>query len=166
MGVTLLVAALLSQAPSTAGAGAVVGAVEVRLPAGADEKLFDRVTTLITVRRGQTLSRRAVQRSIENLWATGRFSDVVALVEDTGGEVALTIELVPRQSVTEVYVEGRHVRPASAARVPPGSAWGRSVVPAAPRFRTGDTRRRNAVVGTERTRSSRHVIVLTCSRGA
>lgn len=106
MGVTLLVAALLCQAPNAAGAGSVVGAVEVRLPAGADEKLFDRVTTLITVRRGQTLSRRAVQRSIENLWATGRFADVVALVEEVEGQVSLTFELVPRRVVTEVYVEG------------------------------------------------------------
>ena len=127
MGVTLFVLALLSQVPSTAGAGPVITTVEVRLPVGADEKLFDRVTSLITVRRGQMLSRRSVQRSIENLWATGRFSDVLAEVEEADGHVALTFELVPRDLVSEVYAEGHEalsqVEVLAAAKLEPGSEY-------------------------------------------
>ena len=60
MGVTLILVALLAQAPATE-APTITG-VEVRLPAGADRKLLERVPQLVTVRKGQALSRRAVSK--------------------------------------------------------------------------------------------------------
>lgn len=138
MGVTLFVAALLSQAGPPAGPSSVISAVEVRLPSGADEKLLDKVTTLITVRRGQTLSRRSVQRSIENLWATRRFSDVTVEVEEAQGRAELVFELVPRLVVAELYTEGRvalsQAEVLAAAKLEAGSEyWPEGVLAAAER---------------------------------
>jgi outer membrane protein assembly factor BamA len=111
MGVTtLLLAALLSQTLPQAEPTPTITAVEVRLPAGdgADAKLLARVPGLVSVRRGQPLSRRAVQRSIENLFATGHFADLIVEATEGPEGVALTFELVPRRSVVEAYVEGNH----------------------------------------------------------
>jgi len=109
MGIALCVAAaLLAQAPAIDGEGGAlaVSSVEVRLPAGADPKLLERVPSLVAVRQGQAFSRRAVQRTIENLYATGRYADIE--VTGTRGEAGLelVIELTPRQSVFDVYAEG------------------------------------------------------------
>jgi outer membrane protein assembly factor BamA len=105
MGVTLLVLALLTTQTPPPGAPPIAG-VEVRLPAGADPKLLERVPQLVTVRKGQLLSRRAVERSIESLFATGRFADIEVLAKDTAGGVELIFSLVPRQNIGAVYLEG------------------------------------------------------------
>lgn len=105
MGVTLFLVALLAQAPAADAAPTITG-VEVRLPAGADARLLDRVSQLVTVRRGQPLSRRGVARSIESLFATGRFADVEVLGVDGPDGVGLVFNLVPRQNVGTVFVEG------------------------------------------------------------
>lgn len=107
MGVTLaLLLALAQVAPAEPPA---ISSVEVRLPVGADKKLLERVPQLVTVRKGQPLSRRAVGRSIENLFATGRFADVVVEAEDGPGGVAITFILEPRQNIQTVFVEGARV---------------------------------------------------------
>lgn len=107
MGVTgLLLVALLTQAPA-AEAPTIVG-VEVRLPAGADRKLLERVPQLVTVRKGQALSRRAVERSIESLFATDKFADIEVQGRDVEGGVELIFILVPRQNIGAVFVEGTH----------------------------------------------------------
>ncbi len=111
----LLLATVLAQGLSP-GAGPIttsadskpeITSLELHLPAHADPKLLDKISGLITVRKGQKLSPRAVQRSIENIYATGRFSDVVvrstSLAIDT---VELIFELTPKQVVSDVYVEG------------------------------------------------------------
>jgi outer membrane protein insertion porin family len=130
MGIALGVAvALLAQAPALEAGGAppTVSAVEVHLPAGGDPKLLERVSSLVLVRQGQPLSRRAVQRTIEGLYATGRFADVEVLGERQGDAVALTIELTPRRPVVEVYVEGARALGAAevlvAARLVKGSEY-------------------------------------------
>ncbi|MBE2253646.1 MAG: BamA/TamA family outer membrane protein [Myxococcus sp.] len=102
---TLLLSVLVAQAPAFEGERPVVDRVELRLPAGVDEKLLDRITELVTVRRGQRLSRRAVRRSIEGLFESRRFADVVARVEPSDEGVAVVFELVPRQSVADVFFE-------------------------------------------------------------
>lgn len=104
---TLLLCALLAQAPAPEVERPEVVRVELRLPVGVDEKLLDRITELVTVRRGQRLSRRAVRRSIESLFESRRFSDVVARVEaDASGEgVAVVFELFPRDVVADVFFE-------------------------------------------------------------
>ena len=113
MGVMLLLTTVLAQGlspgPIALGPDAKpeITALELHLPAHADPKLLDKISGLITVRKGQKVSARAVQRSIENLYATGRFSDVVVrsvtLAIDT---VELIFELTPKQVVSDVYVEG------------------------------------------------------------
>ncbi|MDP2276394.1 MAG: POTRA domain-containing protein [Archangium sp.] len=104
MGVTLLFLALLTQTPAPE-APTIVG-VEVRLPAGADRKLLERVPQLVTVRKGQALSRRAVERSIESLFATGKFADIEVQGRDVAEGVELVFILVPRQNIGSVFVEG------------------------------------------------------------
>jgi outer membrane protein assembly factor BamA len=104
MGVTL--ALLLALAQVAPGEPPAISSVEVRLPEGADQKLLGRVPQLVTVRKGQPLSRRAVSRSIENLFATGRFADVVVEAEEGPAGVALTFILEPRQNIGNVFVEG------------------------------------------------------------
>ncbi len=109
MGVTLLLASLLAQAPLEPRPD--IASLELRLPAHADPKLLDRISGLITIRKGQPLSARAVQRSIENVYATGRFAEVVVRSEPTAtaGEVNVIFELTPKLVITEVYVDGNTV---------------------------------------------------------
>ncbi|PZR11417.1 MAG: polymerase [Archangium gephyra] len=106
MGVTLLLLALLTQTPEPDNAPATITGVEVRLPVGADRKLLERVPQLITVRKGQTLSRRAVERSIESLFATNKFADIEVLAQDGEGGVEIIFLLEPRKNVGSIFVEG------------------------------------------------------------
>lgn len=117
MGVSLLLAVLLSQTVPPAQEPPTIVGVEVRLPAGdgADAKLLARVPGLVSVRKGQQLSRRAVQRSIENLFATGHFADIIVEAQVLGEGVSLVFELVPRRTVAEVYFEGNKALTAAEA---------------------------------------------------
>ena len=103
MGVTLLLLALLAQAPAEAP---IIAGVEVRLPAGADRRLLERVPQLVTVRKGQALSSRAVARTIESLFATGKFADIEVRSREVAEGVELMFVLVPRQNIGAVFVEG------------------------------------------------------------
>jgi outer membrane protein insertion porin family len=107
MGMTALLAVLLAQ--GAADAQRTITAVEVRLPAGADPHLLDRVADLVTLRKGQPLGRRAVRGSLDNLFASGRFADVVVRVEDDGPGVSVAFELAPKQLVAAVYFEGQRL---------------------------------------------------------
>jgi outer membrane protein insertion porin family len=87
-----------------------VEAVELRLPAGADGSGFP---ALVAVQRGQPLSPRAVRRSIERLFATGRLSDVVVTSEPvpgSSGGVRVVFELKPVQKIERLEVAGAHVQ--------------------------------------------------------
>jgi outer membrane protein insertion porin family len=107
MGVIALFAAtVFAQTPPPPFEAPAIVSVEVHLPAGADPRLMERVPSLVTIRRGQTVSRRALSRTIENLYATGRFSNVTIDAEDVVGGVAVSIELVPKREISELYVEG------------------------------------------------------------
>jgi outer membrane protein insertion porin family len=106
MGMTfVLCAMLLGQSTALVPQRPAVVRVELRLPAGADEKLLDRITDLVTVRRGQRLSRRAVRRSIESLFESRRFSDVVAHIEVEEQGTAVIFQLVPKQVIADVFFE-------------------------------------------------------------
>ncbi|MFP2911887.1 POTRA domain-containing protein, partial [Pyxidicoccus sp. 3LFB2] len=69
-----------------------VVAVELHLPGGADAQ---GLAGLVSVRKGQVLSPGAVRRSVEQLWATGRFTDVVARTVEVPGGVQLVFQLTP-----------------------------------------------------------------------
>ena len=90
MGVTLLLAVLLSQSPQ---APIIVG-VELRLPTGTEEALVKETPDLVALRKGQRLSVRAVQRTIERLMGTGRFADVVVFDYDALEDVSTLDEPV------------------------------------------------------------------------
>lgn len=107
MGMIVLTLALLTQAPVREAP--LVTSVEVRLPAGADKRLLDRVSQLISVRKGQTLSRRAVERSIESLFATARFADIEVRASDVPTGVEVIFVLSPKQTINALFVEGAAV---------------------------------------------------------
>ncbi|MFY0570633.1 POTRA domain-containing protein [Archangium lansingense] len=83
-----------------------VVAVELHLPA--DEDLAGLVE-LVAVRKGQALSARAVRRSVERLWASGRFSDVVVRTVDVPEGVRVVFELTSMRKIRRIDVEGNVV---------------------------------------------------------
>ncbi|MDC0709766.1 POTRA domain-containing protein [Stigmatella sp. ncwal1] len=83
-----------------------VVAVELVLPKGSDTQ---GLAGLVEVRRGQVLSPRAVRQSVEGLWNTGRFTDVVARTVDVPGGVRLVFHLTPVQQLARLVIEGNVV---------------------------------------------------------
>lgn len=77
--------------------------VELHLPGGADTA---GLADLVAVRKGQRLSVRAVRRSVERLWATGRFTDVVVSQVDVPGGVRLVFQLSPAEMLARLTIEG------------------------------------------------------------
>ena len=95
-------------APADAPAVAepVVVAVELHLPGDADSR---GLAELVAVRQGQPLSPRAVRRSVERLWASERFSDIVVRAVDAPGGLRVVFELTPIERVARIEVEGNVV---------------------------------------------------------
>jgi outer membrane protein assembly factor BamA len=83
--------------------------VELSLPPGSDPRGLTDLFELVMIRRGQVLSPLAVRRSIEGLWNTGRFSDVVARVVEVPGGVRLMFHLTPVQRLARLVIEGNVV---------------------------------------------------------
>ncbi len=122
MGVTLVVCLMLAQAPAQ---GPSILGVELRLPPGTDPALVSQMPDLVPLRRGQHLSIRAVQRTIERLMGTGGFADVVVTAEEREGGVELVILASPSLKVGQVFSEGNKALSSSelaaAAKMPAGS---------------------------------------------
>jgi outer membrane protein insertion porin family len=82
---------------------------------------------LVAVRTGTPLSPRDVRRSIERLFSTGRFADVVARSEETPEGVIIVFELVPVVRIAKVEVTGaktlRRDEVLSAARLAEGTEY-------------------------------------------
>ncbi len=104
---------LLFAAPSRAAEpeGPLVVGVELQLPPGTDPSLLgaSEAQSLVAVRKGQRLSIQAVRRSIERLFATGRFSDVVVRAHDAEGGVNVVFELAPKRLIAALTVVGNQV---------------------------------------------------------
>lgn len=104
----------LSLSPPDEGAellGETVSAVEVRLPPGSD---VAAAVEQIAVRKGQRLSLRALSRSVERLYASGKYADVVVRSrrgDAPAGGVWVTFELEPFRQISEIRVEGNAVIP-------------------------------------------------------
>ena len=83
--------------------------------------------SLVAVQAGAPLSLRAVRRSLERLFSTGRFSDVVARSEEVAGGVVVVFELVPVVRIARVEVSGVRSLPSdevlAAARLAEGSEY-------------------------------------------
>ncbi|HSP79887.1 MAG TPA: POTRA domain-containing protein, partial [Myxococcaceae bacterium] len=80
--------------------------VVLELPAEVDS---EGLAELVAVREGQALSARTVRRSVERLWASGRFSDVVVRAQEVPGGVRVVFELTPMQPIIRLEVEGNTV---------------------------------------------------------
>ncbi len=89
-----------------APAAPIVDAVELHLPAGVDSA---GLAELVAVRKGQALSARAVRRSVERLWVSGRFADIVVRTVEAPGGVRVVFELTPMLPVLHLAVEGNVV---------------------------------------------------------
>ncbi len=100
--------------------------MELSLPAGSDPKSLTELFELVMVRKGQMLSPLAVRRSLEGLWNTGRFADVVARVVEVPGGVRLVFQLTPVQRAHAARHRGqqsscpprRSARPAACRSTP------------------------------------------------
>lgn len=61
---------------------------------------------LLAVEEGGVLTRRAVRRSVQRLYETGRFANVEALASEREGGVHLAFRLSPKRLVREIEVAG------------------------------------------------------------
>ncbi len=81
----------------------VVVGIELHLPPDADAT---GISDKVVVKRGAPLSRTQVRRSVELLFATLRFSDVVVRQVPAPGGVRVIFELTPRRRLAAVEVDG------------------------------------------------------------
>ena len=107
--VALALALLLTLAPAwaqgpTPPAPPVVAAVKLQMRGGGP--VPSDLQGLVAVTPGQPLSARAVRRSIERLFSTGRFSDVVARGEESPDGLLVTFELAPVVRIARIEVTG------------------------------------------------------------
>lgn len=100
----MLVARAVAAQPEEADAARPeVVSVELHLPGGVAAQ---GLSGLVAVRKGQPLSPGAVRRSVERLWATGRFTDVVARAVEVPGGVRLVFQLTPVARLARLRFEG------------------------------------------------------------
>ena len=107
--VALLLALFLTAAPARAqGPGVpsepVVASVKLQIRGGG--QVPADLQGLVAVTPGQPLSRRAVRRSIERLFSTGRFSDVVARADQGPDGLLVTFELAPVVRIARIDLTG------------------------------------------------------------
>jgi len=99
--------------PEAVGAPVVVG-VELVAPEGAED---DALAALVALQAGEPLSRRAVRRSVQRLYETGRFANVVARAIRTPDGVVVRFVLEPRRLLARIEFVGlRHLDEAAALR--------------------------------------------------
>lgn len=92
----------------------LVAEVAVESPSGnLDEQLVQEVYGAIETRPGQTTTRTQLQRDINNIFATGYFSNVRAQPTDTPLGVRVTFLVQPNPVLQAVRVEGNEVLPQS-----------------------------------------------------
>ncbi|MDX2009772.1 MAG: POTRA domain-containing protein [Myxococcaceae bacterium] len=101
----LVLLAALAQVPDDGVSRPEVVRVELRLPVGLEKPVVERIPELVTVRKGQRLSRRQVRRSIEGLFELQRFSDVVVRIEGEAEGVAVVFEAFAKRLAADVYFE-------------------------------------------------------------
>ena len=102
-----------------------VAAVKLQLRGGGTAPAD--LSSLVAVEPGQPLSVRAVRRSIERLFSTGRFSDVVATGREGPDGLVVVFELAPAVRIARVDVTGAGALGRSevlaAARLAPGTEF-------------------------------------------
>lgn len=103
-GLALALSLLVGQLP--ASQSPIIRSVELRLPPGSDRALLDGATSLVLLRPGQPMTRKAARRTVERLMETQRFAEVVVWADDVEGGVEVVVALTPRALVETTYVEG------------------------------------------------------------
>ncbi len=83
-----------------------VTSVELHLPPGTDAA---GLSEQIAVRQGQALSRREVRRSVERLFATDRFADVVVRSIPSKNGIQVVFELTPKRHIASLDVLGERL---------------------------------------------------------
>ncbi|MBD1866797.1 BamA/TamA family outer membrane protein [Cyanobacteria bacterium FACHB-471] len=78
---------------------------------GAEGELQDVVYQAIRTQPGRTTTRSQLQEDINSIFATGFFSDVRAVPQDTPLGVRVTFEVAPNPVLQEVQVQGNQVLP-------------------------------------------------------
>ncbi len=96
---------VIAQAAAPTDPPPTVVGVEIHLPPGADPSGFPE---LIALSVGEKLSARAVRRSVERLFATGRLADVVAKLVQAPNGVRVIFELTPKQRFVGFRFVGNH----------------------------------------------------------
>jgi len=121
----VLLAAGTVRAQPTAAEAPKVAAVKLEMRGGG--AIPAELTSLVAVEPGMPLSARAVRRSIERLFSTGRFSDVVARGDEGPDGLIVTFELAPVVRVARVEVSGNRAlgtdEVLAAARLTAGSEY-------------------------------------------
>ncbi|RPH65519.1 MAG: polymerase, partial [Myxococcaceae bacterium] len=118
----LAAAPVRAQVPAASPGTPLVASVKLELRGGG--QVPADLQGLVAVTPGQPLSGRSVRRSIERLFSTGRFSDVVARADEGPDGLAVTFELAPVVRIARIDVSGAR-------------ALGRDEVLAAARLQTG-----------------------------
>ncbi|HWV39364.1 MAG TPA: POTRA domain-containing protein [Vulgatibacter sp.] len=106
-----------SRAPAEVPSGPVVAEVEIRAPGLTDPEDYE---PLVAISTGDPLSRRALRRTLQRLYETGRFANVTAFTSGLpSGAIRLVLVLEPRRPITAVHlvsearVDGDQLRRAS-----------------------------------------------------
>jgi outer membrane protein assembly complex protein YaeT len=135
LGLILASTALFAQARVTS--------VELQLPPGADAS---GLAPLVQVHTGQPLSKRIVRETVERLFATGRFSNIVVRALERPDGVAIRFDLTPVQKLVSLRVVGNHVlttaQVTSVARLSEGSEYDPDRIPEIQRLIKGAYRLR------------------------
>lgn len=93
-------------------AAPTVQGVEIHLPEGyvfPNAADATELPSLVAVRKGQPLSKRAVRRSLERLFSKELFADAVAEVTEVEGGVVVIFTLTPKRKIAVVNVDGEAV---------------------------------------------------------
>jgi len=125
LALALLLAAAPVRAQGPSASASVVSSVKLQMRGGGP--VPGDLQGLVAVTPGAPLSGRAVRRSIERLFSTGRFSDVVARGEETPNGLVVTFELVPVVRIARIDVTGAKAlgtdEVLAAARLQPGAEF-------------------------------------------
>lgn len=117
--------AVRAQAPLPTSEEPRVAAVQLEMRGGG--AVPPDLSGLLAVQPGQPLSVRAVRRSIERLFSTGRFADVVAIEREGPEGLVVVFQLAPSVRIARIEVTGAGAlgrdEVLTAARLAPGTEF-------------------------------------------
>ena len=125
---TLAALALLGLPGGVFGFEAAPGRIVSAVAMQAAPEDLPRLAPYVEVKRGDPFDPAAVRRSVQLLYATGRFEDVLVEADETADGVALLFHPIPAPLFAAVRVEGDAVLGRGAVRRaarsrPPRSSW-------------------------------------------